>query len=126
MLLVAGALALSTLGFVVLRRFEPTADSLYPKCLFYQWTGLHCPGCGATRALRALSLGDVRLAIRTNPMLIIGGPIIALLVWIQKRRERRGLIASPRLAWCLFVVLMTYFILRNVPTPATGWLAPPV
>ena len=29
-----------------------------PPCLFYRVSGLYCPGCGGTRAIRALLEGD--------------------------------------------------------------------
>ena len=39
----------------------------YP-CLFHLLTGLYCPGCGGTRALRALLAGDLALSLRYHPL----------------------------------------------------------
>lgn len=122
--IVAAALV-TAVGFYVLRSFEPSAASWYPKCMFYQGTGLHCPGCGATRAMRALAYGDVWLAIRNNALLIVGGPIIAAVIIRQRRRESAGGLASPQLCIALFVVVTAYFIARNVPSPTSSLLAPP-
>jgi Protein of unknown function (DUF2752) len=108
-----------------LRTYEPTASAFYPKCVFYQATGLHCPGCGATRSLHALANGEVLLAIRCNPLLIVGLPIILCVIAIQQRRERAGELASPKLAWVLFAILLIYMIGRNVPSPTRSPLAPP-
>jgi hypothetical protein len=113
-------------GFFILRRFEPTDSSYFPKCILHQLTGLHCPGCGATRALSALAHGRVLDAVRNNPLLVLGGPLIFVLVWLQRRRERTGGPASPRLSWTLFCVILVYFVGRNIPSPDRSWLAPPV
>ena len=49
--LLAGATAC-----VVVLMFPPGSPRTkwLPKCLFHEWTGLYCPGCGGTRALYAL------------------------------------------------------------------------
>ncbi len=112
------------LGLVALRLVEPTADSWFPKCTFHQVTGLHCPGCGATRAVRALVMGDIVLAIRNNPLLIIGLPIMLVVIYVQRRRERLGGLAAPKIAITFFVIVVAYFIARNVPSPTRSWLAP--
>ncbi len=129
----SGPLAAMILGGTVLvgvmvwclRTYEPTPMSWYPKCVFYQATGLHCPGCGGTRAMRALAHGEVGLAIRCNPLLIVGLPIMISMIAIQRRRERAGGLASPRLAWVLFFIMIVYFIGRNIPSPTNSPLAPP-
>ena len=41
-------------------------QKLSPGCLFHQWTGLKCPGCGGTRASVLLLEGQVWGALKTN------------------------------------------------------------
>ncbi len=112
-------------GGLILWRFEPTGQSWYPKCAFHTWTGFHCPGCGTTRALHSLAHGRLLDAIRFNSLLIIGGPIMALLIFRARRREKTTGVAAARLSWTLFIVVTLYFIGRNVPSPTQSWLAPP-
>ena len=109
----------------MLRRYAPSESKYYPKCAFYEWTGMHCPGCGSTRALSALARGRFVDAVRNNPLLVLGGPIIFGLILMQRRREQSGAAAAPKLAWALFAVVVTYFVARNVPSPQRSWLAPP-
>lgn len=112
-------------GGLLLRRFEPSNSAFYLKCVLHELTGLHCPGCGATRALGALTHGRFAEAVRFNPMLVLGGPVIFAVLWYQRRRESNGATAAPKLAWCLFAILMFYFVARNIPSPQQSWLAPP-
>ena len=70
--------------------------------------------------------GHLLTAIRFNPMLIVGGPImIALLLWKRHREKVTGLTTAPRLPWVLMTVVLVYFVARNVPSPSRSWLAPP-
>jgi len=121
-----GSVALLLVVAVVglLRRFPPDENAFYPKCVLYHWTGLHCPGCGGTRAVAALVQGDLVEAIHWNPLLIVGGPVIATLLWWLRRKQRISGQGSPRLIWGLFVVLIVYAIARNLPSPTRSWLAP--
>lgn len=110
---------------LLLRRFDPAEYSFYPKCTLYQATGLHCPGCGATRAVGALAAGRLVDAIRYNPLLIVGGPIIAAVVTIKIKREGRGDTNWTTFSICLIVVVISFAIARNVPSPTRSILAPP-
>ena len=51
-----------------------------PKCMFYQTTGLYCPGCGATRALSALLHGDLKSSLHNNVLLIPLGVTLMILL----------------------------------------------
>lgn len=110
---------------MVLRHYPPSEHAFYPKCVLYESTGLHCPGCGGTRAVAALVRGRIANAIQFNPLLIVGLPLIVLWVSVQRRRERDGKPAAPRMIWLLFATLVLFSIARNLPTPSRGWLAPP-
>ncbi len=125
MVILGAVVLLCLIGGFVLWRFEPTDSRWHPKCLLHSWTGYHCPGCGTTRAMHSLLRGRFWDAVRYNPMLIIGGPIIAAAIFWQRRRERQQGFAIPKLTWALFVIMTLYFIARNVPSPSRSWLAPP-
>lgn len=96
----------------------PGSSRWLPPCIFHKLTGLHCPGCGNTRALHALVHGDLRASLAYNPLLI---PALLLFLF---------LLCFPRLAckrWlCLGVaiVVVLFFIARNLPWPPFSWLAP--
>ena len=87
-------LSLAVLSSVaVLFFFNPSQSSFYPACLFYQTTGLLCPGCGSLRALHQLLHGNLAAAFHFNALLISSLPILA---WLSIRLAGRPLLPLPR------------------------------
>ncbi len=89
----AGLAGIFSLIFVY--RFSPIDYPYYPRCLFHDWTGLHCPGCGGFRAWHALLHGDVVTAISRNVLAVTLVP--ALVMWVAYQR----LVASKVDCWSL-------------------------
>lgn len=126
---VAGVLAAGGLaGAGLLRAFDPAAaGSVFPPCVFHLVTGLHCPGCGLTRALHALVHGDIARAWAMHPLLLVALPLLAAMlaqwatrrVWLPMALHRR---LHDGATW--IVVLLAFGVLRNLPWPALAWLAP--
>ena len=54
-----------------------------PPCLFHLATGYPCPGCGTTRALRALLRLDVGAAVLLNPLTTM--MLVGFLLWAVRR-----------------------------------------
>lgn len=78
-LLVAGCVAgYAWLGFVA---HDPGSDTTV--CLLKNVTGIPCPSCGSTRALVALSSGDLSGIFRYNPIgMIIAAILLVAPFWI--------------------------------------------
>lgn len=47
----------------------PTAE-IFPGCTFYLATGYYCPGCGGTRAVKALWKGEIAASLYYHPFVI--------------------------------------------------------
>lgn len=98
------------------------------KCLFYEYTGLYCPGCGSGRAVHALFEGRIAEAVRYNILLpILGIPCLCVLIHEYLRIVFPGLGLRPasvsqRTALAVTVVIVAFWILRNIP--ALHFLAP--
>ena len=103
---------------VLLCLFPVGKYRFWPPCVFHKVTGLYCPGCGNTRALSALLHGRLGESLRNNLLLI---PMIAALT-VAAVRPRIGL--NRFFAWGFAVVVILFFILRNIPCYPFTLLAP--
>ena len=54
----------------MLYSFAPAQHRFYPVCPIHHFTGLLCPGCGATRAMAALLHGRFADAMQLNMLFV--------------------------------------------------------
>jgi len=116
-------------GRVLLIDFEPAIRGFSPGCHFHRLTGLHCPGCGGTRAFFALLKGDLALSWRMNPLLLVGlgiGLIFAAAsVWERRtRRELKWARISAKAGWTMLGLVLVFWVVRNIPHWPFTLLAP--
>lgn len=106
-------------AWVVLFVVDPASQSLLPSCLFHSLTGLHCPGCGATRALHRLAHGDFDAALKLNALVVLGLPLgLSIAIW-RKRLK------TPSWFWKAFILCIVLFsVMRNIPLYPFILLAP--
>ena len=108
-----------------------TPSPFRPQCLLHLGTGLHCPGCGNTRAAHALLHGDVVGAARQNLLLLLLLPFLAFFAfrswmeWVYPGRLRPlpWKWRQPY-TWGLVSVLLLFTLFRNLPWVPFSWLAP--
>jgi hypothetical protein len=127
-LLVLAACGLAA-GVYILSTFPPTQQSLYPKCTLYQTTGLHCPGCGTTRAFYSLFNGRFEEAVGFNLFALLVSPYLAYSLvrltwnwlWGVPTRARPW---PPKLMWGLVILVVVFWVVRNIPLYPFTMLAP--
>jgi hypothetical protein len=122
--------ALAGVGLAALWWFDPTQSRL-PLCGFYALTGLHCPGCGATRATHELLHGRLLSALHYNALWIVALPVAAY-AGVSELRVLAGGRPLPgdvaRCRWFYLVagaIALLFFALRNLPYYPLLLLAPP-
>lgn len=93
-------LALSALGFGF-------------RCPIHALTGFYCPGCGITRAVRALLNGDLPLAFHNNSLLLAVPALMGVGVLLSKYPKNRMWLYL--FLTLLVIVVITFTILRNQP-----------
>ena len=120
LLVAAGALLL--LYFFV----EPK-NGILPKCFFHELTGLYCPGCGVQRSFHALLNGHVLTAIDYNLLFILFLPLIIYFILafaLGKKHPSSSFIYKPVFSFTVVIVVVSFWVLRNIPVIPFSWLAP--
>ncbi len=101
-----------------------------PPCIFYKLTGLYCPGCGSGRATVALLHGDIVKAFGHNMLYVLLLPIIAYYVikeyaaYVLDKDILPFFEVNLPIAITLTVVILVFWILRNIPVYPFTLLAP--
>jgi hypothetical protein len=123
------AVGVGALGLCVLAGVTDSGDTWLPDCPLKTATGLDCPGCGMTRALRAVAHGDLGVAADQNVLLVIALPVL-LVAWAAWLVRDLGLTRARPLRWTwkpLTPVLMSlifgFWVLRLLPFAPFDWLA---
>ena len=127
-----GYIALAVLGVIgvtVLYTFDPRNPGTYPVCPFLGLTGYHCPGCGTLRALHQLLHGNVIAALGYNPLTVLSLPFIAYsfvdrAMRVFRVKDLPSIFVPHGYIWALFVGIVAFWVLRNVPVEPLTALAP--
>jgi hypothetical protein len=114
-------------GAAALGAYSPHVPGLYPTCPSLALTGWYCPGCGSLRAVHDLWHLDVAGAWSMNPLAVLALPFIigSWFAWAHRAatgRPRRYL-SPPWVPNTLLVVVIAFWVLRNVPV-LQPYLAP--
>jgi len=119
------ALGAFTTVLAILFFVDPRTARFAPVCPLHFTTGLHCPGCGTGRALHALVHGDLARAIRLNVLAVAAIPVFLALAARAALRPAERLPVPPLwLRIAVYVLLVTFFVARNLPFEPFASLAP--
>ena len=88
-------------------------------CLFYQITGLSCPGCGNTRVVLSLLEGDILRAFSYNLLfpvgfLYIGYVYICCSIHYLKKNRFAYRSPAPVVDWIVLGVILLWWVIRNI------------
>jgi len=120
---IAGGLLLS--GCVALAIVDPTHGP--PICPFKAVTGLDCPGCGGTRAAHQLFTGHLGAALSYNVLAVVAMPFILWGLFVSLTAmlggpRWRGISLSPQWTRVALVLILVFWVVRNVPVAPFNWL----
>jgi hypothetical protein len=111
--------------------FYPAGSgSFHPDCLFHQFTGLYCPGCGSQRAASALLHGQFLKAADLNVLFVASIPFIGwsgfVFTWnsFGDRKMSQKIFYSPVFVKGCLIIVVLFAILRNLPVTPFNRLAP--
>ena len=109
-------------AWLAVRLFGSELISLFPACWVRESTGLFCPGCGATRAVLALSRFHFLACFCYHPFVAYAAVVYpSFLVW-ESLHRRVKLPAFPVLPafWIGFAILLFQFFWKNAAL-FCGW-----
>jgi len=132
-ILIITCLLLAAAVFFVCR-VDPGKNPFGPICSFYGITGLYCPGCGMTRSLYAVMGGHFGEAFSYNPLwpffaLLVLGSLCLWFYFLLTRKNpfnpvNRFLAKHPRYCLITAIVIILFWVLRNIPVFPFTVLAP--
>jgi Protein of unknown function (DUF2752) len=121
---------ITIVGVFILTYYPPTSHQYIP-CIFNVTTGLHCAGCGTTRAIYSLLQGNISEAARNNLLLFIWGPYCIYLLFRKILSEffnKSYTVWQPgkKITHVLIAILIIYTVLRNLPFEQIQSLLSPI
>ena len=111
---------------VLLFSVNPETTSIFPKCPFFALTNWYCPGCGSLRATHHLLNGRIIEALTFNPLYVAALPLLAYAFAAGSRLPRRTPSRPLPAIWIylLLILILAYWVVRNLPVYPWTWLAP--
>ncbi|MBW1296795.1 DUF2752 domain-containing protein [Aquimarina litoralis] len=106
-----------------------TGEGFFPSCIFHSLTGYHCPGCGSQRAVHDLLNGRILQALQHNLLFVILAIVLGIKVYyyIAKNYFKKEVVDwtyNKYFTITVFVLIISYWILRNIASPPFCHLAP--
>lgn len=123
-----GAVVALALVFIY-HTYNPAKYSFFPKCPFRLLTGFDCPGCGSQRAFYFLLHGDVLQAARQNVLFVASVPFLLIHFYykgktaVTRKDYRWKAIYHPLTPKIIFVVVVVFWVVRNIPVYPFNYLS---
>lgn len=100
-------------------KITPSLPLAMQTCLWDQWFGIYCPGCGGTRAIKSLLGGNILKAVWYHPLVVYGISIYLLfmvshLISFLTSGRRRGLIFRAGYLYTAIGILVFNFLIKNL------------
>ncbi len=105
-----------------LSHYSPATAHWYPPCILKKIAGLDCPGCGGTRACQQLIQGHLGEAADLNLLLLFMFPVAAIGVAAQNVKQAKRIWKYFNKPMTILVVVLLFWLIRNLPIPPFDWL----
>jgi uncharacterized protein DUF2752 len=117
--------ALAMLYFFV----NPSELNILPKCPLYITTGIYCPGCGSQRATHHFLHFNFKGVLQQNVLyfiglLFIGYHLIITSLNLFLKKKIYNYVNHPKTPLIIIIVIILFWIARNLPFYPFNWLAP--
>jgi hypothetical protein len=126
---ILGISIVAVCGSLLYFLFDPSLSNSFPKCIFHSLTQLECPGCGSQRAIHSLLHGNILQAADFNLMAVVFLPLllysglVAVANTFFHQQWSQGIFYSPTFVKIVLLVVLLFWVLRNIPIDAFHWLS---
>jgi hypothetical protein len=109
--------------------FNPEEKGLFPECVFHSMTGFYCPGCGAQRAIHHFLHLEIGGVLRNNLLFLPGMAVIFYGISLPLVNRYFGTnypnyLYNKWVPLIMFIIIVVFGILRNIPYFPFTLLAP--
>ena len=109
--------------------WDPSKIALFPKCPFYEITGIYCPGCGSQRAIHDIINGNLLDGLRHNYLILL---VIFVIIYkgyiifrtLVLKQAGVNLLHNPRVTNTILVLVLLFWVFRNIDFFPFNELAP--
>ncbi len=113
----------------ILYYFINPSFNFFPRCPLYATTGIYCPGCGSQRALHDFLHLDIRGVLGHNVLFLFGILVFTYHFSIKIlntyfKKGYQNILYHRKTPIIILVVVIGYWILRNIPIYPFNLLAP--
>lgn len=105
---------------VLLKVLHINLSNYLLPCLLWNGFGYYCPGCGGTRAVKALLSGNILRSLYYHPIVLYGAVVYGWFIisntieLISKGRLAVGMKYRDIYLWIAAVLVVGHFIVRNI------------
>ena len=93
---------------------EPAAEgTVRTLCGIRTATGVPCPGCGSTRAVKSAMALDPVAAFAHNPLVFLGGSLLVLVLLLRLATGRAPRIRCSARGWTVIAVVLGVLVALN-------------
>ncbi len=94
-------------------------------CLFHEFTGFYCPGCGGTRAAKALLWGHPVLSFQYHPLvlycaLVAAWFLFSYICYWKTKKPRYRIYLNNRYIYAGVAITVLNFLYKNYMLAARG------
>ncbi len=109
--------------------YPASTNHFYPGCALYSFTGFYCPACGSQRAFSELLHGHFLPAARNNALFVAGSVLLIVFLFKNMRivfsnNQIKLQPVRPYVLWIVLFLILSFWILRNIPCKPFVYLAP--
>ena len=109
--------------------YNPSLYDFFPKCMFHQITGLHCPGCGSQRAIHKILQGNILEGLKHNLSIFLLILVVTYEITVYGlnhffNTNHTNLLHKSIVTKLILIFVIAYWILRNIDIYPFTILAP--